>query len=153
MTSSTEVNRSAISVVLAGTGSLDDLAVAPQHVLVGGELPKAHRAAGMELLGRDADLGAEPEALAVGEPRRRVHDDDRGVDVAGEAAGGVEIAGDDRLGVARPEAVDVRNRVFEGSSDGDGHLQRQELAPEVVVRRALHAGYQGAGALIAEQLD
>ena len=54
----------------------------------------------MQLLGADADLGTEPELLAVGEAGRRVDDDGGGVDLAGEALGGVEVAGDDGLGVA-----------------------------------------------------
>src|SRR4051794_29539512 len=38
-----------------------DLAVAVDDVLQRGELPQAHRAPGVQLLGRDADLGAETE--------------------------------------------------------------------------------------------
>src|SRR5712692_3424646 len=108
MTSSTDVKRSAIRLpVLGDSASLDHLTVAPQDVLVRGELPQAHGAAGMQLLGRDPDLRAEAEALAVGESGRGVHHDDGGIDVAGEAAGGVEVAGEDRLSVPGPEAVDV----------------------------------------------
>ena len=39
---------------------------------VRGQLGQAHRAAGVQLLGRDADLRAEAELAAVGEPGRRV---------------------------------------------------------------------------------
>src|SRR5262245_65631456 len=68
----------------AGSASAADLPFAPDDVLLGGELAEAHRAAGVELLGRDADLGPEPELLAVDEPGRRV-DKHRGrLDLAGE---------------------------------------------------------------------
>src|SRR6266536_5974471 len=142
MTSSTDVKRSAIRLLAwVGGASLDDLAVAPQHVLVGGELPQAHGPSGVELLGRDSDLGAEPEALTVGETSRGVHDDHGRIDVTCEAAGGVEVAGDDGLGMPGTKAVDVRDRVVERCGDGDGHLQRKELAPEVVVGCAAHTGH------------
>ena len=49
---------------------------------------------------RDADLGAEPELAAVGEPGGRV-DHDRGrVDLRGEPPGRGQVGRDDRLGVA-----------------------------------------------------
>ena len=83
-TSGTEAKRSAMSGdgLLCETGSAADLAVAPDDVLVGGELAQAHRAARVQLLRRDADLGAEAELLAVGEARRRVHDHRGRVDLA-----------------------------------------------------------------------
>lgn len=45
------------------------VAVADDDVLRGGHLGQAHRAAGVQLLGADADLGTEAELSAVGEPR------------------------------------------------------------------------------------
>ncbi len=52
----------------ARSGSAD-VAVADHDVLGGGHLGQAHRAAGVQLLGADPDLGAEPELSPVGEPR------------------------------------------------------------------------------------
>lgn len=49
-----------------------DVAVADDDVLGRGHLRQAHRAAGVQLLGADADLGTEAELAAVGEPGRRV---------------------------------------------------------------------------------
>src|SRR5580698_9737725 len=46
-------------------GSLHD-------ILVGGQLPQAHWPPGVQLLGADADLGAEAELLTVGETGRGV---------------------------------------------------------------------------------
>ena len=57
-----------------------DLAVALDQVLERAQLARADRPAGVQLLGRVADLGAHPELAAVGEARR-------GVDVH---AGGVD---------------------------------------------------------------
>ncbi len=45
-----------------------DVTVADHDVLGGGHLGQAHGAAGVQLLRADADLGAEPELAAVGEP-------------------------------------------------------------------------------------
>ena len=94
-TSSTDSNRSAtvlsvlrrLSLTSDYSSLFDDLAVAPHDVLVRGQLAQAHRAARVQLLGRDPDLGAEAEPLAVGEAGRRVHDHDRGVDLVGERGG------------------------------------------------------------------
>lgn len=49
-----------------------DVTVADDDVLGRGHLRQTHRAAGVQLLGADADLGAEAELSAVGEPRRGV---------------------------------------------------------------------------------
>jgi uncharacterized membrane protein len=54
-----------------------DVAVADDDVLGRGHLRQAHRAAGVQLLGADPDLGAEAELATVGEPGRRV-DEHRG---------------------------------------------------------------------------
>ena len=84
------------------TGASDpDLTVALDDPLGRRELGQGHRAAGVQLLGRDADLGAEPELAAVGEARARVDHDRRRVDLGREPAGGAAVLGDDRLGVAR----------------------------------------------------
>src|ERR1700716_2378909 len=106
VTSSTDSKRAAIGV---STYSLlvPHLTVAPHDVLVGGELAQRHGAACMQLLRGDPDLGAEAELGAVGEPGGRVHDDGAVVARVGEPLRRREIAGEDRLGVTRPEPVDV----------------------------------------------
>ncbi len=65
---------------------------------------KPHRAARVQLLRRDADLGAKPELPAVGEAGRRVHVDRGRVHLGQEAACGGVVARDDRLGVLRAVA-------------------------------------------------
>ena len=91
--------------------------VALDDVLGGGQLAQAHRAAGVELLGADADLGAEAELLAVDEAGRGVDEHRGGVDLAGEAVGRREVAGDDGLGVTRAVAGDVVDRLVERVDD------------------------------------
>src|SRR5450432_1348254 len=59
--------------------------VAQHDPLLRGEAFEAHRPARVELAGRDADLGAEPVLVAVGEAGRRVHHDGARVDLAQEA--------------------------------------------------------------------
>ena len=59
-----------------------DVAVAADDELPGRQLAQAHGAAGVQLLGGDADLGAEAELLAVDEPGRRVDEHGGGVDLA-----------------------------------------------------------------------
>ena len=85
------------------------VAIARHHVLRRGHLRQAHRPAGVQLLGGDADLGAEAELAAVGEPGRRVDHDRGGVDRGDEPPRGRLRVGDDRLGVAGAVAPDVRD--------------------------------------------
>src|ERR671935_3122584 len=63
---------------------LADLAGALDHVLEGGQLTDPDRAAGVQLLGRVADLRAHPEHAAVGEAGGGVDVDACRVDALGE---------------------------------------------------------------------
>ena len=63
------------------------LAVAVDDVLEGGQLAHPDRAAGVQLLGRVADLGPHPVLEAVGEAGRGVDVDGGGVDPGGELLG------------------------------------------------------------------
>ena len=83
------------------------LPVARNDVLVGREFGEPHRAPGVELLGRDSDLGAESELASVGEGRRDVDIDARRVGPLREQPRCLRILGDDRLAVARGVAFDV----------------------------------------------
>ena len=77
------------------------------HVLDGGEFLEGQRAPGVQLLRGDADLGPQAEHAAVGEAGGRVDVDDGGIDGAREAAGGIQVAGDDGLRVPGAVAGDV----------------------------------------------
>src|SRR5690606_38688571 len=97
------------------------------------ELPEPHGAAGVELLGGDADLGAQPELAAVGEPGRGVDDERRGVDLAGEALGRAQVGGADGLGVAAGPPADVLDRRVEVLDDADGEVEAEVLGGPVLV--------------------
>src|SRR3954447_16970718 len=88
-----------------------DLAVALDQVLEGAQLPRADRAAGVQLLRRVADLGAHAELPAVREARGGVHVDARGVDAELERARRLRRARDDRLRMPGAVAVDVLDRL------------------------------------------
>ena len=68
------------------------------------ELAEAAGAAGVELVGADADLGAEAELAAVVEAGAGVDHHGRAVDLGHELARRGQVGGDDRLGVARAVA-------------------------------------------------
>ena len=74
------------------THSPPRLAGSPHPGLITGEFPQAHLAAGVEFVGRDADLGAEAELTAVSEAGGDVVEDACGVDAAEEELGGVRTA-------------------------------------------------------------
>ena len=61
--------------------------VAADDVLVGGQVGGAHGAAGVELVGADADLGAQAVLAAVGEAGRGVDHHAGGIDGGDEAVG------------------------------------------------------------------
>ena len=77
---------------VAAPGSPPHLPVAVDDVLHARELAQPHGAAGVELLGGDADLGAEAELGAVDEAGGGVDDDGGGVDLAAEPLGGAQVA-------------------------------------------------------------
>ena len=76
--------------VCAGVGA--DLAGASELVFVGGEGLGGKGAAGVELLGRDADLGAQAKLAAVGEARAGVGIHGRGIDRVQEALAGILVS-------------------------------------------------------------
>src|SRR4051794_22787386 len=87
-----------------------DVPRSPHDVLERAQLAQPDRAARVELLRRVADLGAEAELAAVGEPRRGVDVDAGRVDAELEGPRAVVGARDDRLGVPRPVAADAFDR-------------------------------------------
>ena len=125
----------ALSVVPA---LLPDLAVAEDDELAAGQLLEAHRAAGVELLRGDPHLGAEAVLEAVGEARRGVDDDRRGVDLGDEAQRPRVVLRDDGVGVHRAVARDVLHRLVQRVDDLDGEDQLEELLAEVLGLRGLH---------------
>lgn len=87
-------------------------------------------AAGVDAGGADAHLGAEPEAIAVGEAGRDIVEDAGGVDGVEEAVGGRLVLGDDDVRVRGAEAVDVVDRLVHIRHQLDDALQVAEFNPE-----------------------
>ena len=67
------------------------MAVAMDHIFVGGQFPQTHRATGVELLGRDAHFTAQAEFSAVGEPGGGIDIDGCTVHTGGEDLLGIRI--------------------------------------------------------------
>ena len=105
-----------------------DLAVALHNPLGRGQLCQTHRAAGVQLLGRDADLSAEPELPAVGEPGRGVDHDGCRIHLRGPATGSATVLGDDCLSVAGAVPLDMGQRLVERVDDPRADVQREVLA-------------------------
>ena len=103
------------------------LAFSLDEPLVGGDLLQGHGAAGMELLGADAYLGAEAKLGAVGEGGGGVVVDAGGIDPTGEAGGRFGVVGDDALAMARAVAGDVADGLVGACHAPDGHLVVEEL--------------------------
>ena len=83
----------------------------------------------MKLGGRDADLGAEPQAEAVREGRRAIDADGRRVHASQPRLAVCVVVGDDDLGVVRSEAPDVLDSL------------RQLLPNAVYLHLACHAQF------------
>ena len=89
-------------------------AIAGDAILVAGEFAQGHRAAGVELVGGDADLGAEAEFFAIGEAGGDVVKDTGAIDAVEERFCRGGVGGDDAIRVMRTVVIDV----------GDGFLHR-----------------------------
>ncbi len=109
------------------------MAGALDEVLERAQLLQPDRPAGVQLLGRVADLGALAELAAVGEARRGVDVDAGGVDAQLEGPRRRGLAGHDRLRVAAAVAVDVVDRLGCPVDDRHRHLERQVLGVPVLV--------------------
>ena len=109
----------------------------------------------MELLGRDANLGAQAKLAAVGKARAGVGIHGRGIDLVQEALASIRVLCNDGLGVHRAVAVDVRDGLVLVRHDLHAHLERQILATPVLLSRGnvvIALGKPGVGACGARGL-
>ena len=95
----------------------------------------------------------EPELLTVDEPRRRVHQHRRPVDLGHEAVGGRHVGGDDGLGMPRAVPRDVLDGVAHVVDHADGHHRAEELGGEVALQGRHGVGHDGAHPLVGPDLD
>ena len=100
-----------------------DLALALHDPLGGGQLGQAHGAAGVQLLGGNAHLGAQAQLAAVGEAGGGVHDHRGRIDLGDEALGVGEVVGQDRLGVPGGPGADVLDGVVQAVHHGHRQVQ------------------------------
>src|SRR5262249_43275546 len=108
-----------------------DLAVAVDHKFVAAQLAEAHRAAGVEAIGADADLGAVAELETIVEARARVPEDRGAVDARLETARSGLVTRDDRVAVAGAVAVDRGDGGVERIDDAYGEDEIEELGSVV----------------------
>ena len=108
---------------------------------------------GMELLGRDPDLGSEPQLAAVDESRGRV-DQHRGrVNFEHEPVGCRDAGGHDGLGVPGAETADVANGVVERADHRHRELEIEELGRVLVVGGHPGPSDADASCRVAHQFD
>src|SRR5690606_37150392 len=93
--------------------------VAEDDELLGGQALQPHGAAGVELVGADADLGAQPVLEAVGEAGGGVHHHGAGIHLAQEAPRAGDVFGHDGFGVMRAVGGDVLHGGIHVGHDAD----------------------------------
>src|SRR5262245_2710189 len=140
---------------LAGTTEMlsrPDLPRAAHAILEAGQLLDADRAARVEAAGGDADLRAEAELAAVGELRRGVVQDDRGIDLAQEFLRSNRILRHDRIGVVRAISLYMRERGSHAVDNLGGDDGVEIFGRPVLLARRLHAPIDRARRLVAAYL-
>src|SRR5688500_12771851 len=94
-----------------------DMTVPRDDPLVGGEVARAHGAAGVELVGADADFGAQSVLASVGESCARIDHHAGGIDALDELVDVARRGAEDRVGVVGAVAVDVIDRFVYRADD------------------------------------
>src|SRR5690606_1792623 len=120
-----------------------DVPVAEHHVLLAGQAFQPYRAAGVQLVGGNADLRAQAVLEAVGETGGGVDHHRGGIHLSEEAPRIREVLGDDRVGVLRTVGVDVPDGRVQRVDDANRQDRRVVFGVPVVL-----AGFQH---VIAEQ--
>ena len=116
-----------------------DLAVAEHDALERGEALEPDRAARVQLVGGDADLGAQAVLEAVGEAGRGVHHHRARIDLAQEAPRARDVLGDDRVGVLRAVGARcARSPASSPSTTRTDEDRREVLGVPVFLGRGLH---------------
>src|SRR5207248_10818858 len=124
------------------------VAVSCDDPLVGRQVGGPHWAAGVELVGADADLGAQAVLTAIGEAGAGVHHHAGAVHAFHELVGGLGRLGQDRVGVAAAVLVDVVHGFVQRVHHLHRDFERQVLRGPVGFAGGLGGGVEGAGALV-----
>src|SRR6186713_1775832 len=130
-----------------------DLAFAVDDPFARGQSFEPDRPARVQLVGRDADFGAQPVFVAVGKARRRIYYHRARIDFAQEPVRALLIFGDDRVSVLRAVARDVLNRLLEIVDHAHGQDRREILGVPVFLGRPFDARHELARGLVAAQFD
>lgn len=101
-------------------GGVFDLSAACDAVLVRGEFPESHGAAGVQFVGADADFCAEAVFFSVAEAGGAVVIDACAVHAVLEGIGMLGVFGDDGIAVVRAVAVDVVDGFLQAADGFDG---------------------------------
>ena len=128
-------------------GNSADLPISVDDVLVAAKLFQPHRAAGVQLLGGDAHLAAQPELSAIGKAGGTVHIHGGTVHSCREPVGVGLCPGQDGFAVAGGVSSDVGNGLVHAVHDLDGQNVIQKLGVKVL-RACRDAGDDGRGALV-----
>ena len=107
----------------------------------------------MEFLGRDPDLAAEPELLAVGESGGCVDHHHGAVGPIDKGVGCGDVLSDDRFCVSAPVGEDVLDSGLEVGHDPHRHHQVEVLGVPVLVAGRGHLGDDLPRRRVAAQLD
>ena len=111
-----------------------NLPFAVDDVFVGAKLVQAHRAAGVQAIGGDADFGTKAKLKSVGEAGGGVVEDRSGVHGSEKLLCRGSVFGDNAFGVAGAIGVDQLDGSFCVRNDGDGNNQVGVFRGEVFRR-------------------
>ena len=100
----------------------------------------------MELLGRDADLGAQAKLAAVGKARAGVGIYGRGIDRIQEALAGVHVLGNDGLGMHGTVFVEGDDYVAATEEDWGREYLALEMSVKVVANEDEAIAHKNASA-------
>ena len=103
----------------------------------------------MQLLGRNANLGAQAEHAAVSEARAGIYIDRGGINAREESLRGIDVTGHDALRVLSTESIDVIDCGIDTRNDSNGKIERIVLTRPILlcgrsVLRALVKAVLGA---------
>src|SRR5690606_27754933 len=110
-----------------------DMAVTEHDPFLAGQALEADRAAGVDAVGGNADLGAEAILEAVSKPRRGIDHHRAGIDLGEETSRPRPVLGDDALGVAGAVLADVVHGVVDIGDDFYRQDRRQVFLAPVVL--------------------
>ena len=127
-------------------------------VFVTGQFVQAHRAAGMELIRADADLGAKSELAAISESSRGVPINGRRVHAIEELFGRLGVTGDDCIAMVRAVAFHVVDSLVEIVDDAQRHYGVEILGGPVLFlgpnqRLVIQCCELGIGGLVSSNLN